>query len=75
VADITYVRTWSGFAYTAFIIDVFSRYIVGWHVSPCTPTTSQPQLGVHPRRAVGPAGSSVNRANLNRKRRVSQRPA
>ena len=33
VADITYVRTWSGFAYTAFIIDVFSRYIVGWHVS------------------------------------------
>jgi len=33
VADISYVRTWSGFAYTAFIIDVFSRYIVGWHVS------------------------------------------
>ena len=33
VADITYVRTWSGFAYTAFIIDIFSRYIVGWHVS------------------------------------------
>jgi transposase InsO family protein len=33
VADITYVRTWSGFAYAAFIIDVFSRYIVGWHVS------------------------------------------
>jgi transposase InsO family protein len=33
VADLTYVRTWSGFAYTAFIIDAFSRYIVGWHVS------------------------------------------
>ena len=33
VADITYVRTWSGFAYVAFIIDVFSRSIVGWHVS------------------------------------------
>jgi len=33
VADITYVRTWSGFAYTAFIIDAFSRFIVGWHVS------------------------------------------
>ena len=33
VADLTYVRTWSGFAYVAFIIDAFSRCIVGWHVS------------------------------------------
>ena len=33
VADITYVSTWSGFAYVAFVIDVFSRYIVGWRVS------------------------------------------
>ena len=33
VADLTYVRTWSGFAYAAFIVDAFSRYIVGWHVS------------------------------------------
>ena len=32
VADITYVWTWAGFAYTAFVIDVFSRYIVGWRV-------------------------------------------
>ena len=30
VADITYVRTWSGFVYVAFVIDVYSRYIVGW---------------------------------------------
>ena len=30
VADFTYVRTWAGFAYVAFIIDVFSRQIVGW---------------------------------------------
>lgn len=29
VADITYVATWSGFAYVAFVIDVFSRRIVG----------------------------------------------
>ncbi|HAT6551776.1 TPA: IS3 family transposase, partial [Corynebacterium striatum] len=29
VADITYVRTLSGFAYTAFVVDVFSRKIVG----------------------------------------------
>jgi len=33
VADITYVRTWSGFAYVAFVTDVFSRRIVGFHVA------------------------------------------
>jgi putative transposase len=33
VADITYVSTWSGFAYVAFVSDVFSRAIVGWRVS------------------------------------------
>ena len=33
VADITYVSTWSGFNYVAFVTDVFSRRIVGWHVS------------------------------------------
>jgi transposase InsO family protein len=30
VADITYVATWSGFVYVAFVVDVFSRWIVGW---------------------------------------------
>ena len=33
VADITFVATWSGFVYVAFVVDVFSRYIVGWRVS------------------------------------------
>ena len=33
VADITYVPTVTGFVYVAFIIDVFSRFIVGWRVS------------------------------------------
>ena len=33
VADLTYVATWQGFSYVAFIIDVFSRRIVGWRVS------------------------------------------
>jgi len=33
VADLTYVATWSGFVYVAFVIDVFSRKIVGWRVS------------------------------------------
>ena len=33
VADLTYVSTWSGVAYVAFVTDVFSRCIVGWKVS------------------------------------------
>lgn len=33
VADITFVATWTGFVYVAFITDVFARYIVGWQVS------------------------------------------
>ena len=32
-ADITFVATWIGFVYVAFITDVFARYIVGWRVS------------------------------------------
>lgn len=32
VADITYVSTWTGFVYVAFVVDVFSRHIVGWRV-------------------------------------------
>jgi len=33
VADITYVATWEGFVYVAFVTDVFARMIVGWRVS------------------------------------------
>jgi putative transposase len=33
VADLTYVATWSGFVYTSFVIDAFSRFIVGWRSS------------------------------------------
>src|SRR5437763_6299948 len=33
VADLTYVSTWTGFVYVAFVVDVFSRFIVGWRVS------------------------------------------
>ena len=33
VADFTYVATWAGFVYVAFIIDVFSRRIIGWRVA------------------------------------------
>ena len=33
VTDLTYVPTWSGFAYVCFIVDAYSRMIVGWRVS------------------------------------------
>ena len=33
VADFTFVATWRGFVYVAFVIDVFARRIVGWRVS------------------------------------------
>jgi len=33
VADLTYVATWRGFVYVAFVIDVFARRIVGWRVA------------------------------------------
>jgi transposase InsO family protein len=33
VADFTYVATWSGFVYVAFVIDVFARRIIGWRAS------------------------------------------
>ncbi|ATV49619.1 TPA: IS3 family transposase [Escherichia coli] len=39
VADFTYVSTWQGFVYVAFIIDVFAGYIVGWWVSSSMETT------------------------------------
>jgi putative transposase len=33
LADITYVRTWTGFVYVSFVIDCFARMIVGWQAS------------------------------------------
>lgn len=39
MADFTYASTWQGFAYVAFIIDVFASMIVGWRVSASMETT------------------------------------
>ena len=33
VADITYIRTWNGFVYLAFVLDCYSRMIVGWQLA------------------------------------------
>ena len=37
LSDFTYVSTWSGFVYVAFVIDAYARRIVGWRVSRTTP--------------------------------------
>ena len=33
VTDFTYTRTWSGLVYVAFVVDCYSRAIVGWHTA------------------------------------------
>ncbi|UQA97581.1 transposase [Streptomyces halobius] len=33
VADLTHIRTWSGWVYVAFVLDVYSRMIVGWQLA------------------------------------------
>lgn len=38
VSDFTYVSTWAGFVYVAFVVDVFARRIVGWKVSASSKT-------------------------------------
>ena len=58
VADITYVATWAGFVYVAFVIDVFSRAIVGWRVSTLAadatwPSTRWSRRCMHGRRRDG----------------------
>jgi putative transposase len=39
VADLTYVSTWSGFAYLAFVVDTYTRRILGWRVAATMPTS------------------------------------
>ena len=63
VADFTYVRTWAGFVYVAFVIDCFSRTIVGWHASTSKTTplvTTALRMGLWRRdRAGHPAGDGL----------------
>ncbi len=46
VTDFTYVRTWAGFTYVAFIVDVYAQRIVAWHAA----TTKQTDLVMVPLR-------------------------
>ena len=56
VADPTYVRTHAGWTYVAFVLDVFSRMIVGWQVSTSLRTDLAPDaldMGLWARRRIG----------------------
>jgi transposase InsO family protein len=57
VADFTYVATWRGFVYVAFVIDVFARRIVGWRVSASLATDfvlDALEQAIYDRRGTGP---------------------
>ena len=56
VADLTYIRTWSGWVYAAFVLDVYSRRIMGWQVSTSLRTDlalDALELGLWTRRRAG----------------------
>jgi putative transposase len=57
VSDFTYVSTWQGFVYVAFVIDVFARRIVGWRASSVARTDfvlDALEQALHERKPVGP---------------------
>jgi putative transposase len=57
VSDFTYVSTWQGFVYVAFVIDVYARRIVGWRLSRSMHTDfvlDALEQALHDRRPVGP---------------------
>lgn len=59
VADLTYVKTHVGFVYVAFVIDVFSRFVVGWQVSSRLRSDlalDALEMAIHARRDRGLAG-------------------
>jgi putative transposase len=59
VSDFTYVATWQGFVYVAFVIDTFARRIVGWRASRTAHTSfvlDALEQALHDRRAVHRAG-------------------
>ncbi len=59
VSDFTYVSTWQGFVYVAFVIDVFARRIVGWKVSSSARTDfvlDALEQALHARRPAGDKG-------------------
>ena len=67
VADITYIRTCSGWVYAAFVMDIFSRRIVGWQVSTSLHTTlalDALEMGIWSRQRAGHDDEHGRRAPL-----------
>jgi transposase InsO family protein len=56
VSDLTYVATWSGVAYVCFIVDAFSRMIVGWQVAPQDSRLEDPGRGLRRSPTLPPTG-------------------
>jgi transposase InsO family protein len=68
VSDFTYVATWAGFVYVAFVIDVYARYIVGWRVSRTAHAgfvLDALEQAIHERRPVHRAASSPQRPRVS----------
>ena len=55
VADLTYVRTHAGWTYVAFVLDVFSRMVVGWQASPVESWARPVRISLRPPAAPGSA--------------------
>ena len=65
VSDFTYVSTWEGWLYVAFVINVFARLIVGWPVSASMTTAFVVDAAVQARYARGPCndGTLIHRSD------------
>jgi transposase InsO family protein len=75
VSDFTYVSTWRGFVYAAFVIDVFARRVVGWRVSRSMRTDFLLDAGaVRPAARAKRAGPSCNRGLAIRIDKVQRTP-
>lgn len=59
LSDFTYVATWTGFVYVAFVIDAYARRIVGWRVSRTAPRALCSTLSNRPCTNAGPLIAAV----------------
>ena len=59
VSDFTYVSTWAGFVYVAFVIDAFANHTVGWRVSGSARPTSCSMLWNRPFTSGGQSAKAV----------------
>jgi putative transposase len=76
LADFTYVATWAGFVYVAFVINAFAQRIVGWRVSRTTHTTfvlDALEQALHPRLATKRPRSAISTRRFSELFRLRKR--